>query len=74
MRSRAREHQVDLRREPVHDAHEEIDSLLGDQASCEEAWHITGEDFAASCYWDVDECSGCGTTNFFDGLCQNSCQ
>ncbi|NUN15591.1 MAG: hypothetical protein HUU55_18360 [Myxococcales bacterium] len=43
------------------------------QTACEKAWHmaITG---AASCFWDGDQCSGCGGVREGDGDCTNTCQ
>jgi len=46
-----------------------------DQASCETAFHLTGNGTAASCYYnvDTDECRGCGADNQADGSCTNAC-
>jgi hypothetical protein len=42
---------------------------IGDQPTCETAWHIGGAG-AASCFWD-GSCQGCGPNNA--GSCTNTC-
>jgi hypothetical protein len=45
-----------------------------DQASCEEAWAGTTHGNPVSCFWDVDECEGCGPGNEFEEEnCTNTC-
>jgi hypothetical protein len=47
----------------------------GDQASCETAFHLSGQGYFASCFYHVgtDQCRGCGPSNVSAGDCTNTC-
>jgi len=54
--------------------------VQGDQAcrllsreSCETAYHIDARGEPASCFWDGDECRGCGRNNQLRALCTDDC-
>ncbi len=48
----------------------------GNQASCNQAFHLSGPNELASCYYDAgtEDCRGCGPSNEGDGNCVNTCR
>lgn len=48
---------------------------IGDENVCNDAFHLSGCGYYASCYWDAAtaECRGCGPNNEKIGACTNAC-